>query len=72
MPYKDIKRAISLEMNKLDIDAFIHWTYINSLKEELSKRDRNRYTLEVLLPVKEKIKKVVKERIRVCGSSEKA
>ncbi|GAH91838.1 unnamed protein product, partial [marine sediment metagenome] len=34
-------------------------------------RDKNPYTLEVLLPVKEKIKKVVKERIRVCGSSGK-
>jgi len=44
---------------------------MNSLKEELNKRDKNPYTLEVLLPVKEEIKKVVKEKIRICGSSEK-
>lgn len=71
IPDEDIKKAISLGINKVNIGTIIHCTYMNSLKEELSKRDKNPYTLEVMLPVKEKIKKVVKERIRVCGSSGK-
>ncbi len=71
IPDEDINKAISLGMNKVNIGTIIHCTYMNSLKEELNKRDKNPYTLEVLLPVKEEVKKVVKERIRVCGSSGK-
>ena len=56
-------------MNKVNIGTIIHSTYMNSLKEELNNRDNDPYILEVMLPVKEKIKKVVKDRIRVCGSS---
>ncbi len=69
IPDEDIRKVISLGINKVNIGTIIHCTYMNSLKEELSKRDKNPYTLEVLLPVKEEIKKVVKERIRICGSS---
>ena len=68
IPDEDIKKAISLGMNKVNIGTIIHCTYMNSLKEELNKRDKNPYTLEVMLPVKEEVKKVVKEGIRVCGS----
>jgi len=68
---EDIKKVISLGINKVNIGTIIHCTYMNSLKEELNSRDKNPYTLEVMLPVKEKIKKVVAERIRVCGSSRK-
>ena len=71
IPDEDIKKAISLGINKVNIGTIIHCTYMNSLKEELNRRDKNSYTLEVMLPVKEEIKKVVKEGIRVCGSSEK-
>ncbi len=71
IPDKDIKKAVSLGINKVNIGTIIHCTYMNSLKEELSKRDKNPYTLEVMLPVKEEVKKVVKEGIRVCGSSER-
>ncbi len=71
IPDEDIKKAISLGMNKVNIGTIIHCTYMNSLKEELNKRDKNPYTLEVMLPVKEEVKKVVKEGIRVCGSSGK-
>ena len=71
IPDEDIKKAISLGINKVNIGTIIHCTYMNNLKEELNKRDKNPYTLKVMLPVKEEIKKVVKERIRVCGSSGK-
>ena len=69
IPDEDIKKAISLGMNKVNIGTIIHSTYMKSLKEELNNRDNDPYILEVILPVKEKIKKVVKDRIRVCASS---
>ena len=72
LPDEDIKRAISLGINKVNIGTIIHCTYMNSLKEELNIRDKNPYTLDVMRPVKKKIKEVVKERIRVCGSNGKA
>ena len=71
IPDEDIKKAIFLGMNKVNIGTIIHCTYMNSLREELNKREKDPCTLEVMFPVKEKIKKVVKERIQVCGSSEK-
>ncbi len=71
IPDEDIRKAIFLGINKVNIGTIIHCTYMNSLREELNKRDKNPYTLEVLLPVKERIKKVVKEGIRVCGSGGK-
>ena len=71
LPDEDIKRAISLGINKVNIGTIIHCTYMNSLKEELNARDKNPYTLEVMRPVKKKIKEVVKERIKVCGSNGK-
>lgn len=72
LPDEDIKKAISLGINKVNIGTIIHCTYMNSLKEELNARDKNPYTLEVMSPVKGKIKEVVKERIKVCGSNGKA
>ncbi len=72
IPYRDIRKAISLGINKINIGTIIYFTYMNSLKKELNKGRNNPYTLEVMLPVKEKIKKVVKEGIKVCGSSRRA
>jgi len=47
-------------------------TYMNSLRKELNSRDRNPYTLDVITPVKEKIKEIAKEKIRVYLSNGKA
>jgi len=72
IPDEDIKRAIALGINKVNIGTLIHSTYMNSLREELNNRDKNPYTLDIMIPVKEKIKEVVRERIRVCLSNGKA
>ena len=45
-----------MEISNVNIGTIIHWVYMYSLKEELNARDRNPYTLDVMRPVKEKIK----------------
>jgi len=72
IPDEDVKRAIALGMSKVNIGTLIHSAYMNSLREELNNRDENPYTLDVMIPVKEKVKEVVRERIRVCLSNGKA
>lgn len=72
IPDEDIRKAISLGISKVNIGTIIHCTYMNNLKEELNKRDKNPYTLEVMLPVKERIKKMLKEIIGFCNSGGKA
>jgi len=63
---EDIQRAIAGGINKINVGTIIHCTYMNNLREELNRLDPNPYTLDVMPPVKEKIKAVVKEWIRVC------
>ncbi|RKY64844.1 MAG: hypothetical protein DRQ02_10965 [Candidatus Latescibacterota bacterium] len=58
-------------INKVNVGTILHCTYMNSLKEVLDVRDKNLYTLDVIRPVKEKIKELVKERVRFCGSDGK-
>jgi len=72
IPEKDIRKAIENGINKVNIGTIIHCTYMNNLREELIKRGPSPYTLDVIRPVKEKIKRVVKMWIRVCMASGKA
>jgi ketose-bisphosphate aldolase len=72
IPEEDIKRAIYNGINKVNVGTIIHCTYMNNLREELVKREPNPYTLDVIKPVKEKIKQVVKMWIRICMANGKA
>ena len=45
---------------------------MNNLRKELINRGPSPYTLDVIRPVKEKIKEVVKMWIRVCMANGKA
>ena len=66
IPEEDIKRAIAGGINKINIGTIIHCTYMNALKAELNNLPENPYTLDVMPPVMEKVKAVVKEWIRAC------
>ena len=72
IPEADIKMAIKNGINKVNVGTIVHCTYMNNMREELIRRGENPYTLEVVPPVKEKIKEVVKEWIRVCMANGKA
>lgn len=72
IPEEDIRKAIKNGINKVNVGTLIHTTYMNSLREELNKRASNPYTLDVIKPVKEKIKEAVKMWIRICMVNDKA
>ncbi len=72
IPEEDIRKAIKNGINKVNVGTIIHCTYMNNLREELVKRGLNPYTLDVIKPVKEKIKEVVKKLIRGCMVNKKA
>jgi ketose-bisphosphate aldolases len=66
IPKEDIRKAIKDGINKVNVGTIIHCTYMNNMREELVKRGPNPYTLDVIKPVKEKIKEVVKMWIKTC------
>jgi ketose-bisphosphate aldolase len=68
----DIRKAIRNGINKVNVGTIIHCTYMNNLRRELDARGENPYTLDVVKPVIEKIKEVVKAWIRVCMVDGKA
>ena len=72
IPEDDIRKAIENGINKVNVGTIIHSTYMNNMREELAKRGPNPYTLDVVKPVKEKIREVVKGWIRVCRANGKA
>lgn len=72
IPEEDIRKAIKNGINKVNVGTIIHCTYMNNLREELVKRGPNPYTLDVIKPVKEKIKEAVKMWIRRCMVNGKA
>jgi ketose-bisphosphate aldolase len=72
IPEEDIRKAIANGINKINVGTIIHCTYMNGMREELDRLGANPYTLDVVKPVKEKIKAVVKGWIRVCGVAGKA
>ena len=72
IPEEDVQRAIRNGINKVNVGTIIHCTYMNNLREELIKRGPDPYTLDVVKPVKEKIKDVVKMWIRTCMANGKA
>lgn len=72
IPEEDVKRAISLGINKINVGTIIHCTYMNALCAELNRVGDNPYTLDVMNAVRPKIKEIVKHWIRVCNANGKA
>ncbi|MCL2222011.1 MAG: class II fructose-bisphosphate aldolase [Oscillospiraceae bacterium] len=72
IPAEDIKKAILGGISKVNVGTIIHSTYMNELRKELNRLPENPYTLDVMPPVKEKIKAVVKDWIHVCMCNGKA
>ncbi|MCL2664442.1 MAG: class II fructose-bisphosphate aldolase [Defluviitaleaceae bacterium] len=72
IPQADIEKAIKNGINKINIGTIIHTTYMNAMRAELNEQGDNQYTIKIALPVKDKIKEVVKNWIKVCGADNKA
>jgi len=69
---EDIRKAIRNGINKVNVGTIIHCTYMNNMRKSLNDSGNNPYTLNVVKPVVEEIKKVVKGWIKVCMSGGKA
>ena len=72
IPEEDVRRAIKGGINKVNVGTIIHCTYMNAVRAELNARGENPYTLDVMKPVRARIKEVVKSWIRVCMADGKA
>ncbi len=72
IPDEQVKRAIRNGINKVNVGTIISCTYMNSIRDELNSRGENQYTLDVIKPVKDKIKEVVKSWIYTCMANGKA
>lgn len=72
IPEEDVRKAIKNGINKVNVGTIIHCTYMENMRQELVNRGPNPYTLDVIKPVKNKIKEVVKMWIRICMADGKA
>ena len=72
IPEEDIKKAIKNGINKINVGTVIYCTYMNSMREELNRIGENPFTLDVVGPVIERIKSVVRHWIKVCMADGKA
>lgn len=72
VPRSDVQRGIKNGLNKVNVGTCIAATYMNGMRDELIKAGENAFTIDIVGPVKERIKAVVKEWIDVCMSEGKA
>ena len=72
IPEEDIKRAIKNGISKVNVGTTIHCTYMNAMREELNRNGENPYTLDIVRPVMEAVRSVVKHWIKVCMADGKA
>lgn len=70
-PPKDIKKAISLGIAKINIDTDIRVAFANDLKEFFKKHPDIYDPREILSSAKEAVKKVVEKKIKLFGSANK-
>jgi ketose-bisphosphate aldolase len=72
IPRADVRKAIRMGINKVNVGTIIHCTYMNSLRAELNRVGDNPYTLDVMKAIRGKIKEVVKMWIETCMANGKA
>lgn len=72
IPLEDVRQAISLGINKVNVGTLIHTTYMNSLCEELNRVGKNPFTIDVMNVVRPKIKEAVRGWIYACNANGKA
>lgn len=67
-----LKKAIELGICKVNISTELKIPFTNSIKEYFKENPEANDLRKYLTPGKEKVKKVVREKIRICGSNNKA
>lgn len=72
VPDADVKKAISLGVRKVNIDTNIREAFVKGLKAAMEKNPREIDPRKLLGPAREAMIEIVREKIRVFGSSGKA
>ncbi|MDI3535109.1 MAG: fructose-bisphosphate aldolase, class, partial [Thermosediminibacterales bacterium] len=72
VPGDSIKKAIERGICKINIDTDIRQAFTRGVKEVISNRPEEYDPRKILGPAKEEMKKVIREKIRLFGSSNKA
>ena len=72
VPDEDIRKAIENGINKINTDTDLRLAFMATLRKLLSEEKNNIDPRKLLKPAMEEVKKVVKRRIRLYGSSGKA
>jgi len=72
VPEDDIRKAVERGIRKVNIDTNIREAFVTGVKEEISSNPNEIDPRKILGPAKERMKMVVREKIRLFGSSGKA
>ncbi|MGI6605453.1 MAG: class II fructose-1,6-bisphosphate aldolase [Peptococcia bacterium] len=72
VPDKDVQKAISLGVRKVNIDTNIREAFVKGVKDVLAKHPAEIDPRKILGPAKEAMTEIVREKMRVFGSSGKA
>jgi ketose-bisphosphate aldolase len=72
IPEADVRRAIKLGINKVNVGTQIRFTFTSAVQEELNKSGPNIHTVDLMEIAKAKVKEAVKIWIRVCMANGKA
>ncbi len=72
VPREDVQKGIKRGLNKINVGTCIAATYMNGMRDELIRFGENAFTIDIVGPVKERVKAVVKDWIGVCMSAGKA
>ncbi len=69
---RDIKKAISLGICKVNVNTEIRIAYINTLRSVLTENDHEVVPYKILPPAAQEAQKVIEEKIKLFGSAGKA
>ncbi|MFZ5943958.1 MAG: class II fructose-1,6-bisphosphate aldolase [Bacillota bacterium] len=72
VPDEDIKKAIELGVRKVNIDTNVREAFMKGVKDSLDKNPSEIDPRKVLGPAREEMTAIVREKIRLFGSSNKA
>lgn len=72
VPAEQVKEGIALGLDKINVGTCIATTYMVGMRDELNAADEHPFTIDIVGPVKEKVKAVAKEWFEVCGAVGKA
>lgn len=72
IPEEDVKKAILLGINKVNVGTQIRYTYMNQVHRIIGEKGPATHTAEIMREAKEEIKKVAKEWIKICMADGKA